>query len=153
MGNLELTSPAFENYKDMPMKYTCQDEEISPPLEIKGIPENTKSLVLTMEDPDTPIRITITHWVVFNIDPKTEKIEEGTIPKNAIVGKNLMQKNKYMGPCPPWGRHRYIFKLFALDTMLSLDSKSRKKAVLKAMDNHILEQTELVGLYARQKKK
>jgi Raf kinase inhibitor-like YbhB/YbcL family protein len=153
MAPLELTSSAFGHYKDMPIKYTCQDEEISPPLEINGVPENAKSLVIIMEDPDTPIRITVTHWVVFNIDPKTTHIEEGQVPKGAIVGKNLMQKNKYLGPCPPWGRHRYIFTLYALDIKLSLGPKNRKKAVLKAMEGHVLEKTELIGLYERQKKK
>ncbi|NHJ49600.1 MAG: YbhB/YbcL family Raf kinase inhibitor-like protein [Asgard group archaeon] len=136
----------------MPMKYTCQGEEISPPLEIKGVPETAKSLVIIMEDPDTPIRVTVTHWVVFNIDPKTASIEEDSDLKDAIIGKNLMQKNKYMGPCPPWGRHRYIFTLYALDIKLPLSSSSRKRAVLKAMSGHVIAQTELIGLYARQKK-
>ncbi|NHJ87700.1 MAG: YbhB/YbcL family Raf kinase inhibitor-like protein [Asgard group archaeon] len=152
MSKLELTSPAFKHKTQMPKKYTCQGEEINPPLEIHGVPKNTKSLVLIMEDPDAPIPgVVVTHWIICHLDPKTKKIEEGSKLDNAIIGKNLMRQNKYMGPCPPWGTHRYIFTLFALDEKLPLTTKSRKKDVLKAIKGHIIEQTELIGLYCKKK--
>jgi Raf kinase inhibitor-like YbhB/YbcL family protein len=150
MGELSLTSPAFNHMGEIPRKYTCQGEEISPPLKISGVSQEAKSLVLIMEDPDAPIG-TVTHWVICHLDSKTTEILEDSSLEGAIVGKNMMRKNKYMGPCPPKGKHRYIFKLFAVDDKLHLDSKSRKKKVLKAMEGHIIEQTELIGTYAKQK--
>ncbi|MBD3190805.1 MAG: YbhB/YbcL family Raf kinase inhibitor-like protein [Candidatus Heimdallarchaeota archaeon] len=154
MGKLTLTSPAFEDMGFIPEKYTCKGEEINPPLEISGVPQNAKSLVLIMEDPDIPLIFfflsSAIHWVICHLDPNTKKIEEGSTLDDAIVGKNTMRQNKYMAPCPPWGTHRYIFKLFALDEKLSLTSKSRKKHVMKAMEGHILDQTELIGLYGKQ---
>jgi len=149
MGDLSLISPAFNHMGDIPRKYTCQGEEISPPLIISGVSQEAKSLVLIMEDPDAPIG-TVTHWVICHLDPKTNEIPEGSSLEGAIVGKNMMRKKKYMGPCPPKGKHRYFFKLFALDEKLSLDSKSRKKKVLKTMEGHIIEQTELIGTYIKQ---
>ena len=149
MGKLTLTSPVFKNNGDMPKKYTCQDEEINPPLEISGVPKKTKSLALIMTDPDTPIKLSVTHWVICHLDPKTKKIEEGSKLEDATVGRNLMRRNKYLGPCPPWGKHRYIFQLFALDAKLPVNTKTTKRQLLKAMEGHIIEQTELIGLYEK----
>lgn len=151
MGKLKLTSPVFKHNTLIPKKYTCQGENINPPLEISGVPKEAKSLVLIMIDPDTPIKMTVTHWVICHLDPKTKKIEEGSKLENAIVGKNMMRRNIYMGPCPPWGTHRYIFQLFALNQRLPLTSNSGKKQILNAMKNNILEQTELIGLYSKEK--
>ena len=151
MGELSLKSPAFNHMGNIPIKYPCQGEEVNPPLKISGVPQEAKSLVLIMEDPDAPMGLTVTHWVICHLDPKTTEIPEGSSLEGAIVGKNMMRKTKYMGPCPPKGKHRYFFKLFALDEKLPLDSKSRKKKVLKAMEGHIIEQTELIGTYVKQK--
>ncbi|MFW9924493.1 MAG: YbhB/YbcL family Raf kinase inhibitor-like protein [Candidatus Thorarchaeota archaeon] len=151
MGKLTLSSPAFKHNSSMPKKYTCQGENINPPLEISGVPKEAKSLALIMTDPDTPIKMTVTHWVICHLDPKTKKIEEGSKLENAIIGKNMMRRNAYMGPCPPWGTHRYILQLFALNEQLPLNSNSTKKQVLKAMKDHIIEQTELIGLYSKEK--
>ena len=148
---LSLSSPAFKHNEDMPAKYTCQGENIHPPLKIKGVPKKAKSLVLIMVDPDTPIKLTFTHWVVINIDPKTKVIKENDPFEKAIVCRNGAFQNKYMGPCPPWGKHRYIFTLYALDEELLLTRTSGKRKVLKAMKDHIIDQTELIGLYERTK--
>ncbi|NHJ05768.1 MAG: YbhB/YbcL family Raf kinase inhibitor-like protein [Candidatus Heimdallarchaeota archaeon] len=149
---MSLTSSAFKHNEKMPKKYSCQGEEVNPPLEISGIPKGAKSLVLLMEDPDTPIKVTFTHWVICHLEPNVKKIKENDSLENAIVGRNSLGQNKYLGPCPPWGKHRYIFKLFAVDEKLPLTAKSKKRNVLKSMKGHIIEQAELIGLYEREKK-
>ncbi|MFW9785761.1 MAG: YbhB/YbcL family Raf kinase inhibitor-like protein [Candidatus Heimdallarchaeota archaeon] len=153
MVELTLTSPVFDDMGEIPLKYTCQGEEINPPLRILGVPSNSKSLVLIVEDIDPPIPfgITITHWVICHLDPNTKEIPEGASLDNAIIGKRTGGRHEYMGPCPPFGTHRYLFKLFALDEKLALDSDSRKKKVLKAMKGHIIQQTVLTGVYTKQK--
>ncbi len=151
MGELSLTSPKFKHMGVIPKKYTCQDEEVNPPLQISGVPQDAKSLALIVIDPDAPMGIMVTHWVIFNLNPTTTEISEGSSIEEGMVGKNMRGKNKYMGPCPPRGTHRYIFKLYALDTLLNLDSKNRKKKVIKAMNGHIIEKTELIGTYSKQK--
>jgi Raf kinase inhibitor-like YbhB/YbcL family protein len=145
---LEITSPAFDHEEMIPQKYTCQGDDINPELTIQGIPEATKSLVLIMDDPDAPIG-TWDHWVVWNLDPSISKIEEDSIPKGGVVGKNSWDRNDYGGPCPPSGTHRYYFKLYALDTQLALEEKSNKKTVENAMKGHIIEQTVLMGKYKK----
>jgi Raf kinase inhibitor-like YbhB/YbcL family protein len=145
MNELTVTSPAFENNKFIPSKYTCDGDDVNPPLIIKGIPEATKSLVLIVDDPDAPMG-TWDHWIVWNIPP-TNKIEENSVP--GTEGFNDFRRHSYGGPCPPSGTHRYFFKVYALDTKLNLDSNSRKKDIEKAMKGHILAQGELVGLYRR----
>jgi hypothetical protein len=147
MKELIITSPAFENNKFIPTKYTCDGEDVNPPLDIKGIPEETKSLVLIIDDPDAPMG-TWDHWIVWNI-PSTNKIEENTVP--GVEGLNDFRKHSYGGPCPPSGTHRYFFKVYALDTKLALGSNSRKKDVEMAMKGHILAKGELVGLYSRRR--
>lgn len=153
MRKLTLSSPAFEDNELMPKKYSCQGEEINPPLEITGVPKNTKSLTLLMEDPDIPFFLffmsPFTHWLLCHLEPETTTIKEGNVPDNTIVGKNSMRQNTYIGPCPPWGTHRYIFHLYALDEKLPVTVKHRKKHVLKAMKGHIIEETTLVGLYSK----
>lgn len=142
---LTITSPAFQHNSDIPLKYTCDGENVNPPLTIEGIPEGTKSLVLIVEDPDAP-RGTWIHWVVWNIDPKTT-IAEKSIP--GTEGINDSKKHSYGGPCPPSGTHRYFFIVYALDIYLDLDSTATKEDVEKAMENHILAEGELIGLYSR----
>ena len=144
MNMLTITSPAFENNKLMPKKYAAGGENISPPLNIGGMPEGTKSLVLIVDDPDTPMKITWNHWVMWNIPP-TSRIEEGSAL--GVQGRNTARRNSYDGPSPPFGTHRYFFKVYALDTNLDLDPNASKKDVERAMENHILAKGELIGLY------
>jgi Raf kinase inhibitor-like YbhB/YbcL family protein len=145
MKELSVSSPAFENNKFIPSKYTCDGDNVNPPLTIEGVPNETKSLVLIVDDPDAPMG-TWDHWIVWNIPP-TSKIEENAVP--GTEGVNDFRKHSYGGPCPPWGTHRYFFKVYAVDTKLDLSLNSRKKDVEKAMQNHILAKGELVGLYHR----
>ena len=147
MKELTVKNPAFENNKLIPSKYTCDGEEVSPPLIVEGIPEKTKSLALIMEDPDAPAGLFI-HWLVWNIPP-TDKIQENSVP--GTEGLNTNQKNSYHGPCPPGGTHRYYFKVYALDTLLKLGAFSEKEVLENAMQNHILAYGELLGLYRRGK--
>ena len=147
MKELTVKSPAFENNKLIPSKYTCDGEEVSPPLTVEGIPEKTKSLALIMEDPDAPAGLFI-HWLVWNIPP-TNEIQENSVP--GTEGLNTNKKNSYHGPCPPGGTHRYYFKVYALDAHLNLGAFSDKEVLENAMQNHILAYGELIGLYRRGK--
>jgi len=145
MKELRITSPVFENKGFIPQKYTCDGDNVSPPLKIGGIPEGTQSLVLIVDDPDAP-RGTWDHWIVWNIPP-VEKIEEDSVP--GTEGLNDFNRRSYGGPSPPSGTHRYFFKVYALDTKLDLNPNSRKKNVESAMKGHILAKGEIVGLYRR----
>ena len=155
---LTLTSSIFENNGLIPPKYTCDGDDTNPPLNVEGIPEGTKSLVLIVDDPDVPKEVNPAqmwdHWVVFNIPVSVGnlEIEEGKEP-NGIGGNNSWEKTGYGGPCPPTEyeptEHRYFFKLYALDTMLDLPEGAVKKDVEVAMDGHVLEQTELIGKFDR----
>jgi len=145
LKELVVTSSAFGNKKSIPPKYTCDDEDVNPPLNIEGVPEETKSLVLVVEDPDSPSGLWI-HWLVWNILP-TGKIKENSIP--GIEGLTTNKRRGYGGPCPSSGTHRYFFKVYALDTKLDLNENAQKQDVEKAMENHILAKGELVGLYKR----
>ena len=144
---MNLTSSAFAHNGQIPSEFTCDGSDLSPPLSISDVPQNTKSFVLICDDPDAPVG-TWDHWVVFNIPPSTKEIKKGTEPQG-ISGKNSWGRTGYGGPCPPSGTHRYFFKLQALDTMLSLPSGSGKKQIEAAMQGHILANAELVGLYKR----
>ena len=149
---MKLSSQAFKHNDKIPSKYTCQGQDINPPLEIAEVPEGTKSLALIMDDPDVPERVRKdkmwVHWVAYNIDPKTRAIKEN-IPTLGTLGKNTGGMNRYMGPCPPDKEHRYFFKLYALDTMLSLKDGATKDELLKAMEGHILAQCELIGRFEK----
>jgi hypothetical protein len=143
---MKITSSVFEHQGNIPKQYTCDGEDISPPLSFINIPAGTRSLALIVDDPDAPAK-TWVHWVVFNIPPETDEITQNTIPVKAQEGITDFQNIGYGGPCPPSGTHRYFFKLYALDTILQLDSGASKEEVLSAMRGHILQQAELVGLY------
>ena len=134
-GKLELTSSAFKNNEMIPSKYTCQGEDINPELEIKNIPDGTKSLVLIVDDPDAPMG-TWVHWVVFNIPNTVEKIKENSMP--GVGGINNFGKLNYGGPCPPSGTHRYFFKLYALDTLLAHKENASKNGRLPLQYSHRL---------------
>ena len=146
---MKLNSPAFENNQLIPSKFTCEGDDINPALIIDGIPEGTKSLALIVDDPDAPIG-TWVHWVVFDI-PIISKIEENSIPGKE--GVNSAGRRNYHGPCPPSGTHRYFFKIYALDTVLNLKEGINKGELEKAMQGHILDKVELIGLYKRSGKK
>lgn len=145
MTELMVTSPAFKNEGFIPRKYTCDGEDLNPPLQIEGLPEGTQSLVLIVDDPDAPMG-TWDHWVVWNIPP-IKRIEENSVP--GIEGLNSFRRRSYGGPCPPSGTHRYFFKVYALDTKLSLGPDSRKRDVEKAMAGYTLARGEIMGLYKR----
>lgn len=146
---MKITSSAFENNQIIPAKYTCDGQDISPPLKIEEMPQEAKSLVLIVDDPDAPMG-TWVHWVVFNIEPSVSLIGENMVPQGGKEGLNDFSKTSYGGPCPPSGSHRYFFKVYALDKMLELDSSANKGDVEKAMEGSILDQAELIGLYQRQ---
>jgi Raf kinase inhibitor-like YbhB/YbcL family protein len=145
MKNLSVSSPAFEHNALIPAKYTCDGDDVSPPLTVQGAPDETRSLVLVVDDPDAPMG-TWDHWVVWNIPP-TRSIAEDTVP--GTEGSNTYRRHSYGGPCPPSGTHRYFFKVYALDTMLNLSSNATKRDLEKAMQGHVLAKGELIGLYCR----
>lgn len=147
---MKIESPAFKHNERIDSKYTCDGKNINPELLFPGVPSAAKSLVLIMDDPDAPMG-TWVHWTLWNIDSKAIKIDENSVPKNAVEGMTDFKKPGYGGPCPPSGVHRYFFKLYALDTKLSLTPKAKKAEIEKAMEKHILEKAELIGLYVRKK--
>ena len=152
MNDILIRSPAFQNNQPIPSKYTCDGENISPPLAFDTLPENTVSLVLIVEDPDVPTTVREDgmwdHWVLFNIPRDTQRIGEGNVPQG-IAGLTTSGNLLYEGPCPPDGEHRYFFKVYALDTSLKLPEGSTKKEVLETMKGHILSTGELIGTYKR----
>lgn len=144
---VKLTSSAFTDNSPIPQIYTCDGQAINPPLHIDGVVGNAQSLVLIVTDPDAIG--TWIHWVLFNISPNTSDIAEKSIPQGAIQGKSSGGTIGYEPPCPPSGSHHYIFTLYAIDTSLSLQEGSTQKQVDDAIQNHILDKTQLTGLYSR----
>lgn len=144
---MKITSSAFEDNTQIPPKYTCDGERISPPLSFFQVPSNAKSLALIMEDPDAPSG-TFIHWVVYNIDANVRDVPENTIPEGGLPGQNNLGRVGYTPPCPPSGSHRYIFKLYALD-IPSLNIKGTPTAAQleSAMNDHVIEQSQLIGIY------
>jgi Raf kinase inhibitor-like YbhB/YbcL family protein len=143
---LKLTSPQFLHNDGFPPNYTCDGVDINPPLAIAGVPDKAKSLALVLRDPDAPSG-TFIHWIVFNIDPKTDKIDTDSVPSGAVQGATTNGKNYYFGPCPPSGTHRYIFTLYALDEKLMLNEGASIQQLEVAMEGHIIEQTDLMAKY------
>lgn len=144
--NMQIKSNAFQSGKEIPSKYTCDGKNISPGLIIIDAPKPTKSFALIVDDPDAPRGI-FTHWILWNIPANTTEIKENTSP--GMQGKNDFNKLGYGGPCPPSGTHRYVFKVYALDTMLSLQQGSNKQQLESAIKQHVLESAELIGRYSR----
>lgn len=150
---LTITSTAFAEGEMIPRKYTCDGDDISPPLFWSGAPDTTQSFALICDDPDAP-RGTFVHWVIYNIPAGTmglpESIPAGdTLPNGAVQAFSGFRRPGYGGPCPPGGTHRYFFKLYALDTTLTLTGPARKKEVVAAMEGHILAEAQLMGRYSR----
>lgn len=146
-SQLTVTSPSFSANGMIPAKYTCQGQQVSPPLQVTGMPSGTKSLAIILHDPDAPMPGGFTHWVIWNL-PTDGNIAEGF--KGAEQGLNGGKQPGYTGMCPPSGVHHYHFMVYALDENLRLDKSSTTKAILeKAMSGHILAKGELVGLYQK----
>ncbi len=148
MSVLKISSSAFEHMGKIPARYTCDGEDMNPPLRIENLPEGTRSIALIMDDPDAPMG-TWDHWVIWNISPESLTIDENSLPLKAVEGKNSWGRIGYGGPCPPSGTHRYFFKVFALDSLLDLARGAGKKDLEEAMGSHILSKGELIGLYRR----
>jgi Raf kinase inhibitor-like YbhB/YbcL family protein len=155
---LSILSPEFEDHAPIPTLYTCDGENVSPPLGWSGAPAGTTSFALIVDDPDAPDpaapRRTYVHWVVYDLPPSVRELEAGAsgggraaLPDGAHEGKNDSGTTGYTGPCPPIGRHRYFFKLYALDTLLRGLRTPAKADVERAMEGHVLERAELVGTY------
>ncbi len=144
---MKIESEAFANNGNIPKTYTCDGVNINPPLLISNVPEKAKSLAIIVDDPDAP-NGTWNHFIIWNIDPKIQKIEEGKL-KAGTIGGNSRGHLGYDGPCPPDGEHHYVFKLYALDKILDLPSGANKKELILSMDGHILEEAELIGKYNR----
>ena len=154
---IQLTSPSFKHQGSIPKRYTCDGEDVSPPLAWAEVPAGAKSLALIVDDPDAPDpakpRMTWVHWVLYNLPATATGLAEGVaardLPPGTLEGKNDWKKTGYGGPCPPMGRHRYFHKLYALDVVLPDLRQPTKAAVEAAMKGHILAQAELVGTYQR----
>jgi Raf kinase inhibitor-like YbhB/YbcL family protein len=147
--NLTVQSVAFANNGHIPPKYTCEGENVNPPIEISDLPEETKTLAIILEDPDAPGG-DFTHWLLWNVSP-TEEIAENT--NQGITGINDFGKTGYGGPCPPTGAHHYYFKIFALDKELNISAGENKAALLASMNGHILATGELVGRFKKKNQK
>lgn len=149
---MKISSPAFEHDGPIPAKYTCDGENINPPLVFSDIPESAETLALVMEDPDVPQSVREDgmwdHWVLWNIDPKTGEIKENSLPE-AAVGLNTGGKAAYGGPCPPDREHRYFFYLYAVDGEVDLAPGSTKKELMAVIHDRIIEQAVLIGRYAK----
>lgn len=144
---MKITSSAFGNGEEIPVKYTCDGEDINPPLQFEDVPADAQSLVLICNDPDAPAGTWI-HWTLWNIDPKTEGIEESSLPQGAVEGQTSFGKPGYGGPCPPSGTHRYFFRLYALDCRLDLSVSATVNELKQAMADHLLASAEFFGLYS-----
>lgn len=152
-GNMEIRSSAFEEGAYIPWKYTCDGNDVSPPLEWSLVPDGTKTFALICDDPDAPMR-TWVHWILFNIPGDMNQLPEDIPPvevlgNGAVHGMNDFRRTGYGGPCPPRGTHRYCFKIYALDKVLDLGPGISKKALLKAMEGHLLAEGQLVGRYRK----
>ena len=150
---MKIMSDAFRDGRPIPQKYTCDGDDVSPPLEWSDVPEETRTLALVCDDPDAPMG-TWVHWVIFNIPGNVKALSECVppereLPDGARQGMNDFKKIGYGGPCPPSGMHRYFFKLYALDDKLDLPSGATKAHVMIAMEKHVIGQAHLMGTYLR----
>lgn len=149
-NTMKIQSTFFQNNGTLDSAFTCDGENINPPLQISEVPQNTKSLTLIVDDPDAPSGDWV-HWLVWNIDPQTQEISQNSVPVGAVQGQTDFGQNKWSGPCPPSGSHHYHFKLYALDTMLQIPETFKKAELLEAIKTHVIAQTELIGMYQRKK--
>ena len=145
---MRVISPDFSEGGNIPERFTCDGQDVSPTLRIEGVPRAAKSLVLIADDPDARSG-TFTHWLMWNLAPDLTEILATTPPAGAVQGVNDFGRNDYGGPCPPSGVHRYHFRLFALDTTLELPAKSKRKVLDAAIQGHTIAEATLMGRYAR----
>ena len=148
-GNMKITSE-FEHNGNIPSVYTCDGQDLAPVLTISEVPASTQELVLIVDDPDAPMG-TWVHWLLYNLPANTSTIDNKNLPVEAKQGMTDFGRASWGGPCPPSGTHRYFFKLYALDKKLDLPSGVKKSDLEKALNGHVIEQTELIGLYKRNK--
>jgi len=154
---MHISSSAFLHQGDIPRQYSCEDADISPPLSWSGVPQEAKSLVLIVDDPDAPDpqapRMVYAHWLLYNLPPQSDGLPEAVgknqLPSGTLQGNNDWRRSGYGGPCPPIGKHRYFFKLYALDTLLSDLHTPTKQQLEAAMQGHVLAQAEMIGLYQK----
>ncbi len=157
--SLKLTSSSFQPNGEIPTRCTCEGQDVSPELTWSGAPEGTKSYALIVDDPDAPDprapKMTWVHWVLYNVPADAERLAPsprgGILPAGTREGRNDWKRTGYGGPCPPIGRHRYFHKLYALDTVLPDLGEPSKSELLKAMEGHVLAQSELVGTYQKRR--
>lgn len=155
--SLTLISTAYTHEGDIPTRYTCEGDDVSPPLHWQGAPPGTKSFVLIVDDPDAPDpaapKMTWVHWVLYNIPPDADFLPEDAdsqeLPEGTLEGVNDWKRTGYGGPCPPIGRHRYFHKLYALDTVLADLDRPAKQKVEAAMEGHVLARATLIGTYRK----
>jgi Raf kinase inhibitor-like YbhB/YbcL family protein len=150
---IEITSAAFEDGDAIPARYTCNGQDVSPPLSWESVPDGTRSLALIADDPDAPSG-TYVHWVIYNLPPDTRGLPEDvpnqqTLPDGAAQGVNGAGSVGYIGPCPPGGTHRYFFKIYALDTEIGLGGGATKEEALDAIEIHVVAEGQLIGTYRR----
>lgn len=154
---MTITSPAFAGNGEIPAVHTCEGRDLSPALSWTAPPAGTQSLALIVDDPDAPDpaapKTTWVHWVLYNLPPMAASLPEGAsgLPPGTLQGVNDWRRTGYGGPCPPVGRHRYFFKLYALDTLLPDLRQPTKAALEKAMQGHVLAHAELVGTYRKRR--
>lgn len=146
---MKLTSPVFEQEGFIPEKYTCDGEDINPPLEIESAPDRAQSLVLIVEDPDAP-NGPFVHWTMWNINPNTKKIEEDSTPEGVTEGITDFDDTGYGGPCPPSGVHRYFFKLYAVDDAFNFDEETKKERLEATLKERVVDSAELMGKYSKE---
>lgn len=144
-----LRSSAFDAGDIIPTKYTCDGQDSRPPLSIRGVPEGTQSLAIIMYDPDAPGG-TFVHWLAWNIPPEIREIPEGVLPVDIIEGTTSFRSVGYQGPCPPSGTHRYIWRLYALRKILTLESNTTREQLETAINTYVITQTELMARYTKQ---
>jgi Raf kinase inhibitor-like YbhB/YbcL family protein len=153
---MTITSSAFQPEQPIPIKYTCEGPDVSPPLQWRDLPAGVKSLSLICDDPDAPVG-TWVHWVLYDLPVTTVELAESlptlpTLPNGAKQGRNDFKRVGYGGPCPPAGKpHRYYFKLYALDTEVGLKPGAIKRDLLRTMEGHILAEAQLMGTYQRRR--
>ena len=151
--DINITSTAFDKDGLIPPKYTCDGDDISPPLQWENLPEETKSIALISDDPDAPVG-TWVHWIIYNLPGETRELAENIPPESTMAngtkqGITDFGRIGYGGPCPPSGTHRYFFKIYALDTQLDLAAGANKSQLLEAMNGHVLAQGQIIGKYKR----
>lgn len=144
---MKITSDSFTQDARIPAKHTCDGEDVSPPLSFREVPPTASSLALVVDDPDAPAGVW-DHWVVWNVPPASGGLAEGATPEG-VVGRNSWNRSAWGGPCPPRGEHRYVFRLFALDTKLDLPPSAGRAELERTMKGHVLAKAELTGRYAR----